>query len=234
MVKHQRGSHQRSLHPNDILDDCTSESDVGNPPITPGQTISWPMQEVKTPPTLAHGHPMRRAAQFAFYHHVNQYGLPEQMSGRHSMLAEVLEYHAQDASMQMVHQNASMPQKAHYLIDQDNPGIATMNTNVRHAHHIPRRQFERPVIETPYNTESMTSISSSPASFSPMSGHSQATHNGMYTHQLPAVSTCSLQDTMSVALKNNMLSYTEGMQQTQSITVEERMGLSIPTRYRGS
>ncbi|KID81264.1 hypothetical protein MGU_11364 [Metarhizium guizhouense ARSEF 977] len=225
MVKHQRRSHQRCLRPNVILDDCASESDIGEPPTTPGQTMSWPMQEASTPPTLAHGHPMRRAASFAFDHHVNQYGLPEQMDSRHSMPAEVHEAHAQDASMQMVHRHAGTPQQAYYLIDQNNLGIATMDPNVHHAYHIPQRQFERPVIEMPYSTKSMASISSSsPVSFSSVPGHSQAIRNDMYTHQSPPTSTCSLQHTISVESKNNMVSYTQGVQQTQVSQSEDEWG----------
>ncbi|EXV05359.1 zinc-finger double domain protein [Metarhizium robertsii] len=225
MVKHQRRSHQRGLHPNDMLDDCTSESDMGESPPTPGQTMSWPMQGAITHPAMAHSHPMHRAASFAdFGHHVNQYGMSQQMGSRHSMPAEVHEYHAQDAGMQIVHRPTGMPQQAYYVIDQNNPGIATMNTNVPHAYHIPRQHVERPAIDMTYSAGSMTSISSSPASFSPASGHSPAIHDGMYTHQPPAAPTYSLQDAASVETQNNMVPYAQQMPQTQGSQPENEWG----------
>lgn len=225
MVKHQRRSHQRGLHPNDILDDCTSESDMGESPPTPGQTMSWPMQGSMAHPAMAHGHPMHRAASFAdFGHHMNQYGMPQQMGHRHSMPAEVQEYHPQDPNMQMVHRPAAMPQQPYYVIDQNNPGIATMNTNVPQGYHIPRQQVERPTLEMSYNTGSMTSISSSPASFSPASGHSPAIQDGMYTHQPSAAPTYALQDAGTVESQANMVSYTHQMQQTQASQPETEWG----------
>ncbi|KAM0670903.1 hypothetical protein ACQRIU_001308 [Beauveria bassiana] len=40
---HQRRSHQRGLHPNEVMNDCSSDSDMGEPPPTPTQTaMSWP------------------------------------------------------------------------------------------------------------------------------------------------------------------------------------------------
>uniref|UniRef100_A0A0D2YFJ1 Uncharacterized protein n=1 Tax=Fusarium oxysporum (strain Fo5176) TaxID=660025 RepID=A0A0D2YFJ1_FUSOF len=61
MAKHQRRSHQGGPESNEILVDCTSESDIGDSPLTPSQ-MDWPIQEVITPSTLAHGYPMHLAS----------------------------------------------------------------------------------------------------------------------------------------------------------------------------
>jgi hypothetical protein len=180
------------------------------------------MQGNITHPALTHGHSIHRASSFAdFGHNVNQYDLGQQQMGqRHSMPAEVHEYHAQGPAMHIVHRTAGMPQQPYYVIDQNNPGIATMNASVPQAYHIPRQQVERPTLEMPYNTGNMNSISSSPASFSPASGHSPAIQDGMYTHQPPTAPAYSIQDAASVESQSSIVSYTQQMQQTQGAQPE--------------
>ncbi|KAK2593371.1 hypothetical protein QQS21_008946 [Conoideocrella luteorostrata] len=227
MVKHQRRSHQRGLHPNDMLDDCTSESDMGESPTTPSQTtMSWPMQGAMTHPAMAHGHPMHRAASFAdFGHQMSPYAMGHQMAQRHSVPAEVQEYHNQGPNMQMVHRTQAMSQQPYYVIDQNNPGIATMNTNVpAAAYHIPRQHVERATLDMSYNTGNMPSLSSSPASFSPSSGQSPAIQDGIYTHQAAAPANYGLPDAPTVEQQNNMVSYTQQMQQAHGPQPESEWG----------
>lgn len=216
MVKHQRRSHQRGLHPNEIMDDCTSESDLGESPATPTQSsISWPMHVVSHP-AMAHGHPMHRAASFAdFGQHMSQYGMNQQIMHRHSMPAEAQDYPGQE-HMPIV--RPGMPQHPYYVIDQSNPGIATMNTDMSQAYQVPRQQVDR--IDIPgYNGGSITSISSSPSSFSPSAGQSPAIQDGLYTHQ-PQSAPYAIQDASSIEQQNPMVSYTQQISQVQSNQTE--------------
>ncbi|QPG97892.1 hypothetical protein C2857_006999 [Epichloe festucae Fl1] len=217
MVKHQRRSHQRGMNPNDILDDCTSESDMGESPSTPGQTaMSWSMPGTIIHPAMAHSHPMHRSATFGdFGQQMTPYGMDHQIAQRQSVPAEVHEFHGQDPNMHMIQRTANIPHQPYYVIDQNNPGIATMNTNVPAAYHMPRQHVERS-LEMAYNSGSMPSLSSSPASFSPASGHSSSMHDGLYTHQPPASATYGLQEAHAVEPSNNMVSYTQQMHQTRS------------------
>lgn len=147
MVKHQRQPHQRGLHSNDILCDFTSESDIGESASTPGRKVSWPTQLAVAHLALSHGHLMQRATSSAdFGRLVNYYGMEQHLAHSHSMPAEGREYHPQDPDMQMVHRAGGMPRPPHYVIDRNNPGIATMNTAVPQAYHVSPQQVERPTL----------------------------------------------------------------------------------------
>ncbi|ODA81000.1 hypothetical protein RJ55_03960 [Drechmeria coniospora] len=221
MVKHQRRSHQRGLHPNELLDDCTSDSDTGESPPTPTQsTMSWPVQgPMISHPAMTHAaHGMHRAATFAhFGHQMNNYNLSQQMPHRHSASVEApQDFHAtpnqsQQHGMQMLHRTPSM-QQHYYVIEQSNPGIATMNTSMQPAYHIPRQHLERAAIDIPYSAGSMTSLSSSPASFSPASGQSPTIADGMYTHQAPPAP-YAMQDASPVDQQHRMVQYAQQMPQ---------------------
>lgn len=179
--------------------------------------MAWPMQGAMGYPAMAHSHPMHRAATFAdFGHQMHPYGMAHPLPGRHSVPAE-----GQDPSMQMVQRNTGMPPQPYYVIDQNNPGIATMNTNVSAAYQIPRQQqVERPALDMTYNTGSMPSLSSSPASFSPASGHSPAMQDGMYTHQSTAAAAqYGLQEAATVEQQGNMV-YAQQMQQAHNAQPE--------------
>ncbi|KAG5951602.1 hypothetical protein E4U53_002706 [Claviceps sorghi] len=189
MVKHQRRSHHRGLHPNDILDDCSSESDMGESPATPDHnTMTWSMSGPGPiiHPTMAHSHPMHRAATFAdFGHQITPYGVGHQMYQQHGVPTEVHDFQ-HEANMHMIQQTAGLPQQPYYVVDQNNPGVATMNTSVpAHYHQTPRQHVERS-IEVTYNAANMPPLSSSPTSFSSMSGHSPTMPDGLYTHQSSA------------------------------------------------
>ncbi|KAG6010868.1 hypothetical protein E4U21_002536 [Claviceps maximensis] len=201
MVKHQRRSHQRGLNPNDILDDCTSESDMGESPLTPDHTtMTWSMSG---PGPMAHSsmaqsQPMHRAATFSdFGPQMTPFGMGHQMVQQHGVPTEVQDFHRQEPNMHMMQQTPGIPQQPYYVVDQNNPGIATMNTSLpAPPYHMPRQHVDRS-IEVAYNAGSMpplsnspTSFSSmsghSPTSFSPMSGHSPTMPDGLYTHQSAA------------------------------------------------
>ena len=180
MVKHQRRSHQRGLHGNEILDDCTSESDIGEIPDTPTQTaMSWgvvPSQQ------LPEGNTMHRAASFADFggQQMSQFNM-HQFQHRHSITGDVNNYGAQPHPG-MMQRNQSISHQPFYVVEQGNPAIATMNTNMSPSFQVPRGQMERPTVEIPYNTQGMTTPATSSPGFSPTSGQSPAMPEGLYTH----------------------------------------------------
>ncbi|KAK1639947.1 hypothetical protein BDP81DRAFT_447530 [Colletotrichum phormii] len=207
MVKHQRRSHQRGLHPNELLDDCTSDSDSGESPSTPKHAgMQWPPQGVMA---MNHhpgmGHAMHRAASFAdFGQHMNGYPMPQQQqqqhygAHRHSLSSggahEVhgLVHEQQHPGVHMLQRTASMGQHSYYVTEQGNPGVATMNTAMPQQYgQVPRQQ--QPQVDVPYSQPGMNqSIQSSPSSFSAASGRSPSMQEGFYTHQPTQAATYAL------------------------------------------
>ncbi|PHH61516.1 hypothetical protein CDD81_307 [Ophiocordyceps australis] len=208
MVKHQRRSHQRGLLANDISDDYSSDSDGGESPATPTQSaMSWPAHSS----VAAMSHSMHRAASFPeFGAHINGYG----MVRHNSVSADAPDYHShQGQHLHMMQRAPSMPQHF-YVIDQTNPGIATMNTSgVQQPYQIPRHQIDRSPMQLPY-ASSITSMSSSPGSFSPVSGHSPTIPDGMYTHQAAHATPYPLPESASgLEHQQPMVSYPHHMPQ---------------------
>ncbi|KAG5995440.1 hypothetical protein E4U52_008329 [Claviceps spartinae] len=192
MVKHQRRSHNRGLNPNDILDDCTSESDMGELPATPDHTtMAWSMSAPGGPmihPGMVHPHPMHRSSPFPdFAHQITPFGMSHQIAQQHSVPTEVHDFHRHDQNMHMAQHASSLPPQSYYVVDQNNPGIATMNT-IPAAYNIPRQHMERS-LEVPYSHGNMPSLGNSPDGFSPVSAvsvHSPSMPDGLYTHHSPA------------------------------------------------
>ncbi|PHH49685.1 Zinc finger protein 143 [Ceratocystis fimbriata CBS 114723] len=127
MVKHQRRSHQRGLLPNEMLDDCTSESDSGESPSTPkNSAIQWPATGLM--PNAMGNQMMHRAqpygsfgSQMPTYNITSAYtppGAPQQPREYDGTPGQP------GAAMHMVHRSTSMP---YYVTEQTNPGVATMN-----------------------------------------------------------------------------------------------------------
>jgi hypothetical protein len=209
MVKHQRRSHQRGLHGNEILDDCTSESDIGELPGTPTQTaMSWgvvPSQQ------LPEGSMMHRAASFADFdgQQMNQFNM-QHFQHRHSVTGDVSDYTIQThpAMIQRAHSSSHQP---FYVVEQGNPAIATMNTNMSPSFHVPRGQMERPTVEISYNTQGMTTPATSSPGFSPTTGQSPAMAEGLYTHA-PHAATYALHNAAAVA-QQPMVQYTNQISQ---------------------
>jgi metal regulatory transcription factor 1 len=229
MVKHQRRSHQRGLHPNEILDDCTSDSDSGESPSTPKHTgMTWPPQAVMQGghPGMPHGHSMHRAASFAdFGQHMNTYNMQQQYGHRHSLSSGgAHEFHGQPVheqhnGVQMIHRSASISQHPYYVTEHGNPGVATMNTNpVPPQYQVPRQQVERLPLEIPYTAPGLNaSIQSSPSSFSAASGRSPSTQDGFYTHQPTQAATYALHSASPVEQHpQGMVAYPQQMQQSIS------------------
>jgi metal regulatory transcription factor 1 len=224
MVKHQRRSHQRGIHSSE-LDDCTSESGSDDSPSTPkNASMHWPPPHGVMPHAIAHSHVIHRAASFADFgqgmtYPVQHYGHRQSMStsGIQTVASQdstpipatpAAAHQQQQAQAQMqqpqshpgvhvLHRTASMPPHSYYVTEQNNPGVATMNTNPQPVHQqyhqIPRQQqqqqqqMERLPLEIPYTGPGMTaSIQSSPSSYSAASGRSPSAQDAFYTHAAPA------------------------------------------------
>ncbi|CAL3963441.1 hypothetical protein PZA11_001057 [Diplocarpon coronariae] len=187
MVKHQRRSHQRGIHSSELDDGDTSDSDSGESPSTPQHpgSVQWP-QSLHVSQHAPHAHNMHRANSFAdFGHHqIEAFPMQQQFaSHRHSMsgggpphypgpLQEHLHPHHH-----IVHRAPSLPAHASYYVpEQNNPGVATMNTNPAplQTYQIPR-QLER-----------LEVLQSSPSSYSTASRASPVSQEPFYTHHPPA------------------------------------------------
>jgi metal regulatory transcription factor 1 len=208
MVKHQRRSHQRGIHSSEI-DDSMSETGSDESPSTPrSNPMQWPPQSV--PMMGHHGHHLHRAQSFAdFGQHMNGFSMQQQYGHRHSLSGGAHEYHshpqqhqvppheqppqqsAQHPGVHMLQRTASLPQHSYFVTEQNNPGVATMNTNPHPSgqqihpqyQQIPRQGVERLPLEIPYSAPGLAgSIQSSPSSFSAASGRSPSTQDGFYTH----------------------------------------------------
>jgi hypothetical protein len=216
MVKHQRRSHQRGIHSSEI-DDSMSETGSEDSPATPkSHSMPWPPQGM--PMMGHHGHHLHRAQSFAdFGQHMNGFNIQQQYGHRHSLSSGgAHEYHGhpqhqgplpheqhqpqqpqhqqhqQHPGVHMLQRTASLPQHSYFVTEQNNPGVATMNTNPHaaaapmHAQYqqVPRQGVERLPLEIPYSSApGLTgSIQSSPSSFSAASGRSPSTQDGFYTH----------------------------------------------------
>ncbi|KAG6040163.1 hypothetical protein E4U41_001388 [Claviceps citrina] len=211
MVKHQRRSHNRVFNPSDVLDDCTSESDMGESPPTPDQSMmAWSMPGgAMAHHPMAHGLSMQRAASFTdFGHQMTPFSMGHhhhQSAPPHSVPIEFREFQRHEPNMHMIQRAAGMPQQPYYIVDQNNPGIATMNTNVSAAYHIPRQHVERP-LDITYNP------GSSPASFSPASGHSPTTQDGIFTHGPSVAANYGLSAATAIESASNMVPYSQHSQ----------------------
>jgi hypothetical protein len=206
MVKHQRRSHQRGIHSNDMLDDCTSESESGESPATPKHSgMQWPVHSgLNRDPQVPH-HGIHRAAQYSDlgHHQMSQYAMAQSYGHRHASSNGPHEYPgqtipSQHPGVQMLHRATSIPQ-TYYITEQNNPGVATMNTNpLPPQYHMSRPPVERLAMEIPYSAPGMTSsVQSSPSTFS-ASGRSPSLQEAFYTHQPTQTASYTLHSTSSV------------------------------------
>lgn len=206
MVKHQRRSHQRGLHPNELLDDCTSDSESGESPSTPKHAaMHWPPQGVMPVNQMPHGHTMHRAASFTEYSHPMGYPVPQQhaqYAHRHSMSSSgAHEFHGQPMPEQppqhpgvrMMHRTASMPQHTYYVTEHNNPGVATMNPQTMPPQYqVPRQQVEGLPLDIPYQQNVNQSLQNSPTNFSASGRSPTVPDGGFYTHRPTQAATYAL------------------------------------------
>lgn len=213
MVKHQRRSHQRGIHSSELEDGDTSDSDSGESPSTPQHSgpMHWP-QAVHVPQQgVSHGHQMHRAHSFAdFGHHqIDGYPMQQQFAGhRHSLSGGAQNYNGpiqeQGPHHPIMHRAPSLPAHASYYVpEQNNPGVATLNTNPApiQTYQIPR-QLERQEV-----------LQSSPSSYSSASRASPVSQESFYTHHPAAqAATYALQNSSPVE-QQPMIQYQQQMPQ---------------------
>ncbi|KAF4585643.1 Zinc finger, C2H2-type/integrase, DNA-binding protein [Ophiocordyceps camponoti-floridani] len=221
MVKHQRRSHQRGLLSNDLLDDCSSDSDSGESPPTPTQSsMSWPAPGHLTAahhPSMSQGHEMHRAVSFPDFQMAAGYQQVGQRQAVSPDFPPPTSQGQQPPSLQLMQRSPGM-QQHFYVIEQTNPGIATMNTTtVQQPYHVPRQHVDRAPMDMPYSA-SLTSMSSSPGSFSSASGQSPTMPEGMYTHQAPQTGSYALPDTPPVDQTHPMVPYPQSISHGQPQT----------------
>ncbi|KAM5357016.1 hypothetical protein ACJZ2D_016697 [Fusarium nematophilum] len=186
MVKHQRRSHQQGMNPNDILDDCSSDSDDDEPPSTPQHSaMTWSPQDMVPMNQAMPQGSLHRSASYADFEQVH--GLPHEYSNRQGIPSNVQEFHGQPmpdhhAGVPMLHRTTNMPRQTYYVTDQGNPGVATMNAV--QPHYQLSQPVERPPLELPYPASGIaTSIQSSPSAFSATSVPSPMVQEGFYAPQ---------------------------------------------------
>lgn len=226
MVKHQRRSHQQGMHPNDVLDDCSSDSDSDESPSTPQtSSVTWsPQDMMPMNPPMPQEALHRTSSYPEFRQQVHGYPLhqhqpqpqPQQYIGRHAIPSSVPpEFHPhpvveQQTGMPMMHRAASIPRQAYYVTDHSNPGIATMTTNpVQSQYQLAQQQAERPTIEMPYSAATMAaSIQSSPSAFSVASVQSPLMQDGgFYQPPQQHPSTYSIQAASPVDSHHSLPTY---------------------------
>ncbi|KAK4040339.1 hypothetical protein C8A01DRAFT_15789, partial [Parachaetomium inaequale] len=216
MVKHWKRTHQRGPHSPE-LDDMISDGGSDSAPPTPESHTAMPWQSHHGAIMGHPGHQLQRAASFAdFGQHMNNYSLQQQYNNhRHSLSSSgAAEYHGApplsqpvlhhghpQQGVQILQRTGSIPHHNYFVPDQNNPGVATMNTNQHAPQHaqyhpqVPRQGVERLPLEIPsYPTapDLASSIpNSSPDSYSAASGRSpSAQDGGFYTH-VPAGQTAA-------------------------------------------
>ncbi|EXM13608.1 Zinc finger C2H2-type [Fusarium oxysporum f. sp. vasinfectum] len=170
MVEHQRRSHQYGMNPNDILYDCSSDSEDDEPPLTPQHSaITWsPRDVVSMDQAIPHG-PTSYAD---FDQLVHGQLMPQQYANRHGIPSNVpRESHGQPIPGYYVgaptrRRTITTPGQIHLITERSNSGILTMADTARPHHQLPQ-QVERLPIELPYSTLAIAApIQTSPSIFS--------------------------------------------------------------------
>lgn len=237
MVKHQRRSHQHGIHSSELDDGETSDSDSGESPPTPRHSsqIQW-SQTVSIPPhpVMPHGHQMHRAHSFANFGQQLD-GFPAQPSyvhrhslsgGAHHFNQSIPEHGHQN---QIMHRAPSLPtHSSYYVPEQNNPGVATMNTTPHpiQMYDVPRHQHSQEIIH------------SSPSTYSSASRASPV-QESYYTHQPAQAATYALHTSSPVeqqAMAQYQQQLPDHLSQSQPLTtpvpqvthVQEQFHVSAP------
>ncbi|KFY82887.1 hypothetical protein V500_10275 [Pseudogymnoascus sp. VKM F-4518 (FW-2643)] len=200
MVKHQRRSHQRGggVNSSELEDGDTSDSDMGESPSTPQLVTQahWP-QDLNTvlPHNVIQSHQViQRSQSFAeFGHHNNQpYVTSEVYPSRHSLSESPQHYQHRSLSLQdqrhpqeiiQQRQPTIHQQHPYFISEQNNPGVATMNTNpnLHIQTYIARPMPDRQI---PYATQPLpASLDASPDPYSALSARTPPPPELYYAHQ---------------------------------------------------
>ena len=193
MVKHQRRSHQRGLLPNDALDECSSDSEGGESPLTPGiSNSSWSTPAAEDRYAQPATQPLRRALSYNdnIPHHYappTSYPARAVSHGRHEPRdMGMVDHHNM---VPMIQRTAGPTSEAYYITEQHNPGVATMNTaGYRTYHH--QRPIDQGPVNMPYGAQQIEEVRNSPGRYSLSSGRSPAPQSSLYAPPVQVVSYC--------------------------------------------
>ncbi|KAJ3454720.1 hypothetical protein MRS44_013320 [Fusarium solani] len=229
MTKHQRRSHQKGMDPHNPLDDCSSDSDSDEFPLTPQtSSMTWsPLMAANS--SMLQGALHRASSYPDFGQQMHDYPLQhhQQYVGRQTIRSNVtpkFQSHTvgeQQVDMHMIPRTASIPRQARYVTDQSNPGITTMTTNpVSSQYQLAQQQVERPPIEMPYSTPGMAAkpfIQSSPSAFSAASVQSTLMQDsGFYPPQKQHPPSYTIQAASHVDSRQRLPTYPQPMHQAMS------------------
>ncbi|KAH8670285.1 hypothetical protein BGZ60DRAFT_375553 [Tricladium varicosporioides] len=216
MVKHQRRSHQRGVHSSELEDGETSDSDSGESPSTPQHSgqMQWP-QSVAVPnhSVIQHGPHIHRAHSFAdFGHHqIDGYPMQQNFTHRHSLSGGAQAFNPaiqeQPHPNPMMHRAPSLPaHSSYYVPEQNNPGVATLNTNPPpiQTYQIPRQHMEG---------QSHEILQSSPSSYSSASRASPVSQDPYYTHHPAQSATYALHTSSPIEQQQPIIQYQQLPQQ---------------------
>ncbi|RDW65021.1 hypothetical protein BP6252_10672 [Coleophoma cylindrospora] len=227
MVKHQRRSHQRGIHSSELDDGETSDSDSGESPSTPQHSgqMQW-SQGVH--PHLAHGHQMHRAHSFADFgqqqdaFHMQQYGHRHSLSGGAPQYPTIHE-HPNHHPGHMMHRNPSLQtHSSYYVPEQNNPGVATLNTNPApiQTYQIPRQQGAQEMLQ------------SSPSSYSSASRASPVSQEPYYTHHPAQTATYALHSQHNSPVDQQpMVHYQQQLPQQHPMPTPIPQAVQVPEPY---
>ena len=197
MVKHQRRSHQRGggVNSSELEDGDTSDSDMGESPSTPQLVTQahWPqdLNTVITHNTVQNHQVIQRSQSFAEFGHQNHgYVASDIYPHRHSLSESPQHYqhrslslHDQRHAQESIERQPIIHQHPYYVPEQNNPGVATMNTNPNlhiqtyMARPMPERQIQ-------FNSQAIQgSVDSSPDNYSAISARTPPPPELYYAHQ---------------------------------------------------
>jgi metal regulatory transcription factor 1 len=221
MVKHQRRSHQRGIHSSELDDGDTSDSE-GESPATPqpSRQLHWPPNTVVSArPAMPARHQIHRAHSFADFGQQQLDGFPlsQAYGHRHSLSGGNPAFNSPIPEQNpMMARAPSLPaHSSYYVPEQNNPGIATLNTNPSplQTYHIPRHQHSQEMLQ------------SSPSSYSPLSRASPIPGEPYYAQPTAQVSTYSLRNSPSAeqqpAVQFQQMAHHLAQQQYQSAPPQE-------------
>lgn len=221
MVKHQRRSHQRGIHSSELDDGDTSDSE-GESPSTPLQSrhLHWsPNTVVSTRSAVPVRHQIHRAHSFADFgqQQLDGFPLPQAYAHRHSLSSGHPAFNSPITEHNPLMGRApSLPaHSSYYVPEQNNPGVATLNTNPPplQTYHIPRHQHSQEMLQ------------SSPSSYSPVSRASPMPGEAYYGQPTGQVSTYALQNSPSAeqqpAVQFQQLAHQLTQQQYQSTSPQD-------------
>ncbi|KAI3571827.1 hypothetical protein IWW34DRAFT_709331 [Fusarium oxysporum f. sp. albedinis] len=190
MVKHQRRPHPQGMRFNDILGDCSLDTDDDEPPSTPQHSaMSWsPCDIVSIEQATPHG-PLHRTTSYAgFEQQANGQHVPQQYADRDWIPSNAPQgFHRQPIPDYYVgastpRRTTTIPRQMYHVTEQGNQKVVTMTNAAQPYYQLPQ-QVERSLMELRYSTLAIAaSIQSSPRTFSATSVSSPVVQECFYAY----------------------------------------------------